>query len=109
MTVQTESRPAWPRRGDLCMRTVGVCFILPLILSSSILMAQPAQSGTPQHPVHKKAVKRHHHRRRTKASPLTQSVEVINGAQTQTTVFSAPPKTSVGNNASRGHGSTGTK
>ncbi len=91
------------------MGTVGICFILPLILASSVLLAQPAQSGTPQQTTHKKVVKRHSHRRRVKAAPPTQTVEVINGSKTQTTVFRGTPKTPVGTNASRGHGSTGTK
>ena len=109
MTDQTELSLAWRRRRDWCLRSVGICFIFPFILASSVLLAQPAQSATPQPTIHKKVVKRHSHRRRAKAAPPTQTVEVINGSKTQTTVFRGTPKTPAGANASRGHGSTGTK
>lgn len=91
------------------MPAIRTCFILPFILASTVLLAQPAPSGTPQPPVQKKVVKRHHHHRRAKAARPTQSVEVINGTKSQTTVFSGTSKASVGSSAGGGHGSTGSK
>jgi len=93
------------------MHATRICFILPLLLASSMLLAQHPHGATPQQSVHKKVVKRHSHRRRsrTKAAPPTQTVEIINGTKTQTTVFSETPRTPVGQKASGRHRSARTK
>jgi hypothetical protein len=95
------------------MRAIRTCFILPLLLAASLVLAQKPQAAPPRqaaHPtVHKKVARRHAHRRRGKTAPPTQSVEIINGTKTQTTVFSGSPRTSTRQNASGRQRATGTK